>query len=158
VHTVARYRIKSLWHRVRSLAALDFVFLILPYFLNRIYVVLVYLATTFELLLARGDVLKKSLVSRLFWGRGGLYKSLFHILITIFTFTFVLAGVLDRVRASEQKEQALSVSYGVSGNSDLLEQGGSLTTVLAINVAQVNYVVHEHVVVEILSGGLTVGF
>lgn len=118
------------------------------YLVARLTVVYLYTSVALELLFSEIDDLKKALVSRLFWGRGGLYKNVFHITITFFTLFFVIFGLLNRFALNTDQVQALDLSYGASANSDVFQQGGALTTVVALDQNQADYTVYTHVVAE----------
>jgi len=76
--------------------------------------------------------IKKLLVSRLFWGRGSLYKTIFHILIISITGLVAIGGIVVRVSGVNANSKSLNGSITV-GSNDLLEQGGSISAVLAVD-------------------------
>jgi len=99
-----------------------------------------------EVFLMSFSEVKQQVVRRMFWGRGSLYKGSFHIVIISLTVILLVTGIYTRFGVAEARE-SLAVNYGIVGNNDLLEQGASLNTVLAIeDVNQVNYSVRKHVV------------
>ncbi len=92
------------------------------------------------------SIIKQQVVRRMFWGRGSLYRTSFHIAIMIFTVLLLVTGITSRFGVTEAK-QALTVSYGTVGNNDFLEQGANLTTAIPIeDVSQLNYKVTKYTV------------
>ncbi|MCA9387074.1 hypothetical protein KC669_03500, partial [Candidatus Dojkabacteria bacterium] len=74
---------------------------------------------------------KNSLVSKLFWGRSNFYKNISHALMIFSTVFITLTGVLVRVSALTGSEKSsLQVGNQLVGTNDLLQQGGSINTVL----------------------------
>lgn len=87
---------------------------------------------------------KQKVVSRMFWGRGNLYRSSFHILIGIITVAFLVTGLLNKFGASRVEATPLAVSDGAQTNYDLLAQGGNLSTVLPLDPGQINFTVYSY--------------
>jgi murein DD-endopeptidase MepM/ murein hydrolase activator NlpD len=87
---------------------------------------------------------KARLLRRMFWGRGNAYKNAFHIIIVIMTVLLVQTGLITRSDDSDQVK-ALDVNYGIYGNSDLLLQGETISTVVAVDRVA-NFKVTTHVV------------
>lgn len=73
--------------------------------------------------------LKRSIVSRMFWGRSSLYKNVIHFLVIIITISVTLSGIIYRVSDVSASGSTLSGEYTI-GSNDLLTQGGSIATVL----------------------------
>ena len=92
--------------------------------------------------------LKNKVVSRLFWGRSNFYKNISHIFMIVTTVFITLSGVLIRVSSlTESEKSSVLVGSSIVGTDDLLQQGGSIDTVLLSstdNVLTVNWT--EHVV------------
>lgn len=90
---------------------------------------------------------KNAVVHRMFWGRGSLYKSSFHVFIAAITITVLLSGISVKLRS-------ISVNASVESQlqnlviSELGSQGNNLTSVVPINSNQVNYTVREYVIAE----------
>jgi len=70
---------------------------------------------------------KFKLVSRLFWGRSYAYKNISHVVLIFITISIVVFGLFSRIEASAN---GIEKSNNLVGSYDLLEQGGSLQTVL----------------------------
>lgn len=79
--------------------------------------------------------LKRNLVSRMFWGRTPFYKNLLHALILIVTVSFTLTGLFYRVSNLSASQDKLDGQLN-SGTSDLLVQGGSISTVVATDLTR----------------------
>ncbi len=94
--------------------------------------------------------IKNKFVSRLFWGRSNFYKNISHTFMILTTVLITLTGVLLRVSSlTESQTSSLLVGSNIVGTDDLLQQGGSIDTVLLSstdNVLTVNW--QEHVVKE----------
>ncbi len=90
---------------------------------------------------------KSELVKRMFWGRGSWYKNSFHIVVITITGVLLLTGLFSTRYQVSGQASTLDLAYGAYGNSDLLAQGGSLATVVAVDAAT-NYTVFNHVVRE----------
>lgn len=92
---------------------------------------------------------KRRVVTRLFWGRSNFYKNITHFVIISITLAVTITGTIYGVRNSTANAQnTLSAGETVTGQEDLLEQGGSIETVLAtssdnggLNI--INYTVQE---------------
>lgn len=93
---------------------------------------------------------KQRVVSRLFWGRGNFYKNLSHVLMISITVLVTITGVIVRISSLTNAERApLQVGSAISGTDDLLQQGGSIDTVLINSSDSVLSVAwREHVVAE----------
>jgi len=93
---------------------------------------------------------KRRLVSRLYWGRGNYYKNLTHVIMISMTLIAALTGIA--LRFNVQAENSLSSSDTILGTDDLLQQGGSIETVLpqevsasavGLNIRTQKYIVEE---------------
>jgi murein DD-endopeptidase MepM/ murein hydrolase activator NlpD len=71
----------------------------------------------------------------MFWGRGGLYKSSFHISVVFITLFLLITNFASRLAIVQrvEAEEELAFSYASAGNSDLLQQGNSLKSITAID-------------------------
>lgn len=90
------------------------------------------------------EKVKGELVKRMFWGRGSWYKNSFHLVVITITSVLLVTGLFS-TRYQVIGENSLDIAYGSYGNNDLLAQGGSLATVVAVDAAT-NYTVYNHVV------------
>lgn len=83
-------------------------------------------------------------VRKMFWGRGSWYKNSFHAVVIGLTAFFVVSGLFStRYQPIEEESQTLSYSSAAYGNNDLLQQGSSIASVVAIEKV-VNYQVLYH--------------
>lgn len=98
----------------------------------------------FKRLSKQYSIIKKVLVYRSFWGRGGNYKRLLHFSILLITFLIFVSGLTNRF-ASISNTSALAFSGEPVGILDLLVQGGSLQTVL-IGDKNIRFKYFEHIV------------
>ncbi|MCA9378900.1 LysM peptidoglycan-binding domain-containing M23 family metallopeptidase [Candidatus Dojkabacteria bacterium] len=89
-------------------------------------------------------VTKDFLVSRMFWGRGNLYRNSFHLVMMVLTSFALITGVATQLDVFSTTSQALSVSYGLGATSDLLEQGGGITSVLPVDPSTPELQIDEH--------------
>jgi len=89
---------------------------------------------------------KKALVYRSFWGRSSLYKNVLHVTFFIFSVLIVITGISTRLNAVQTASQTLSSQVSLNpGDIDLLQQGGSIQTVLA-STPGVYFTVTQYVV------------
>jgi murein DD-endopeptidase MepM/ murein hydrolase activator NlpD len=106
--------------------------LIPEYLSRRITQGLVFFLASLEIFLEMFDISKNSIVSRLFWGRGNTYRNFFHLFVLVITIGFVLTGLVSRIKAVNNT-RTWDEKGGTIGVEDLLQQGGSIETVLARN-------------------------
>ncbi len=88
---------------------------------------------------------KRKTQSRLFWGRSNFYRNIIHVsmfLITIFPATF---GIATRFFAQETSSN-IKLSAAIAGTSDILEQGGSIQTVLLEEISGGGLTTKKHTV------------
>lgn len=88
--------------------------------------------------------LKSSLISKMFWGRGNLYRSSFHILMAIITFAAVLSGISSRLSILASDDIGLDISSGIIGRQDFLSQAGTAESITAIGELETDYKVYKH--------------
>jgi murein DD-endopeptidase MepM/ murein hydrolase activator NlpD len=146
VLSVALQNLALYFSKILNIPVLDFVLLLPAYLFLRFRQASVFALAGVEVFFMSFSEVKQQVVRRMFWGRGSLYKGSFHIVIIAFTVILLVTGIYTRFGVTEAHE-SLEVNYGIIGNYDLLEQGASLNTVLAIeDVNQVNYSVRRHTV------------
>jgi len=87
--------------------------------------------------------IKSSFVYRSYWGRSSTYKQAVHIAIFVITIVVAFSGVSYRIFGLNESSRSLSSNYlGNSGNVDLLQQGGSVQSLIALNPStpfKINY-------------------
>lgn len=88
---------------------------------------------------------KTGFVYRLFWGRGNLYKKILHTLFVILTVSILVTGISSRISESSQVNATIESGSGIISNIDVLEQGGSIQTVLASTTPS-NFRIFEYTV------------
>ncbi len=92
---------------------------------------------------------KWRLVSNLFWGRSNYHKNLSHFLVIAITFAAMLTGIVFRVsQVTQSNNKVLSASSINNGTDDLLQQGGSINTVLVQESPSLNITTRKHKVKE----------
>lgn len=79
--------------------------------------------------------IKRNVVSRMFWGRTPFYKNILHAIILVVTISFTLTGLFYRVSNVSANQDKLGGNLN-SGTSDLLVQGGSISTVVATDLTR----------------------
>lgn len=135
--------------RLVNLPLFDVLFSFPQYLYLRLRQVYIFSGAFFSVLLDLIVLLKQAVVRRMFWGRGNFYKTFFHITIMVLTISLLVTGLLTRFGQTQSSAQGLTIAYGTVGNNDLLQQGGSLTTVLAIDDPnQANFKVTKYTVVS----------
>ncbi len=75
---------------------------------------------------------KRLIVSRMYWGRSSLYKNISHFLVVFITILFAISGLIYRVADVSASQTKLEGNVNI-GSDDLLQQGGSVATVLRID-------------------------
>lgn len=107
-----------------------------------------------EIQLENAARLKTLTVSRMYWGRSNGYRVAFHYIVTGLTVSALLFGVFSRVFVVEAQTQEIATISGLSVTSDVLQQGSSIQTVLAVDPNTPSIRVSQHVVQqgETLSG------
>ncbi len=73
---------------------------------------------------------KNKIVYRLFWGRSNLYRRVIHFAVFSLTLTFIVFNFSSRIFSQQQKQNTIFSNSLTIGNSDLLEQGGNIETIL----------------------------
>lgn len=91
-----------------------------------------FVITGLEIAAGSFNAVKSHTVSRMFWGRGNLYKNSFHILITLLTVFALFTGIITQFNLNRDT-QALQISYGQGASDDLLQQGAGIQTVLPVD-------------------------
>jgi len=76
--------------------------------------------------------LKAVIISKMFWGRGNFYKNISHFLMISITIVVALGGIIYRVSNVNASQNKLTGALTI-GSDDLLQQGGSISTVLNID-------------------------
>ncbi len=105
--------------------------LILAFFKSIIRVIL---GAIFAFLSYIGVDFKNGIVYRLFWGRGNLYKKVLHLTLVILTVGVIATGISTRIAGSTANSDSIDINQDVIiGDTDLLQQGGNIETVLALN-------------------------
>lgn len=122
-------------------------FLILPkYVSKRVSQITLLILATSKALSKLSDILKYKLVTRMFWGRGNTYKNLTLSIMIIITVSVTLTGILTRVYSVSADKNL----YGdkIIGLEDLLQQGGSIETVLGTDPTLGGIKIQKHKVQE----------
>lgn len=88
--------------------------------------------------------LKGLAVSKMFWGRGSLYRGSFHILMAVVTLGAVLSGVSARLNIIAADSVGLDVSSGIIGRQDFLSQAGTAESITAVGDLDTDYRVYKH--------------
>lgn len=100
-----------------------------------------------EMLISSFTSIKPLFVRRLFWGRSSVYRSALHTGVILIIVAILFATFLTNfVAKAEAAAKPLDVNYGALANQDLLQQGGSITTVLAIDSNPLSYIVSRHTI------------
>jgi murein DD-endopeptidase MepM/ murein hydrolase activator NlpD len=81
---------------------------------------------------------KVYLVSHLFWGRGSMYRNLFHFLITFISVVSLVTGVAAQLQPATAQGE-FGAASGVDFDQDSLQQGASLQSVLPIDATQTGF-------------------
>jgi murein DD-endopeptidase MepM/ murein hydrolase activator NlpD len=87
-------------------------------------------SATPKVVFTSGTDLKKRVVYRFFWGRSNLYKNILHFFVISISIGIFVTGVYQKLYGLNTQKNLNLSSELVSGNYDLLEQGGGIETVL----------------------------
>ena len=103
---------------------------------------------------------KKYFVYRLYWGRSSLYRKFVHFFIIVLTVFVAFGGISTRLTQNSNRVSTIVSNSLTSGNIDLLEQGGSVQSILLAtttnNFEIINYTVKEGDTFESISSKFNV--
>jgi len=88
---------------------------------------------------------KDFIVQRMFWGRGSLYRTSFHIVIFALTLLIVVSGVSTRLNISAQSN-GLALNETAIGRKDLIYQAGTAEALSVISENDADIEVYKYVV------------
>jgi len=108
-------------------------------------IVVVYIHELFSLAVDSVINFKNAIVRRMFWGRGSLYKSSFHLFVAGITITVLFSGISLKLRTSSVNASAEGQLQSLA-ISELGSQGSNLTSVVPVANNQGNYVVTEYTI------------
>lgn len=136
---------RKIFEFLKSLPLIGNFFYFWEYTYWRVRLVVVYAGAVWAWLLESFSGVKEFFVSRMFWGRGSWYRNSFHLLVIGISTIFLFTGVLSRLGSIEAERQALSIAYGAIGNADVLAQGGSISSVVAVDstAPNINLTLHR---------------
>lgn len=96
---------------------------------------------------AFGSFYRKNFAYKIYWGRSSLYKSFIHFSIVSLTVIITLGGISTRLTANNNRSNTIVADSITSGNVDLLEQGGSVQSILLASTTNnfdiISYTVQE---------------
>lgn len=86
-------------------------------------------------------------VRRMYWGRGSLYRSAFHVIIFSITIISLIVGLSNRINIARGSDNdGLLLSTGVIGYDDTLYQTGTTESITAIVPTAKNWPEYTHIV------------
>ncbi len=77
-----------------------------------------------------GKFYRKHFAYRLYWGRSSLYKQFIHGFVIVLTVLVALGGISTRFIQNSNRTNTIVADSLTTGNIDLLEQGGSVQSIL----------------------------
>lgn len=84
-------------------------------------------------------------IRRMYWGRGSLYRSFFHIVVISLTVVSLFVGISSRLNVGNPEESTgLVLATGIIGNSDTFYQAGTTEAIVAQNPNQNPWGETEH--------------
>ncbi|KXK26705.1 MAG: Spore germination protein YaaH [candidate division WS6 bacterium OLB20] len=102
-------------------------------------------AAAVEVLIGFGADVKAWAVQRMFWGRSSLYRSSFHLVVSVITITAVLSGLSARLNIiSVAGAQGLDATSGIIGRQDVIQQSGTAETIYVASANTPDYPVYKH--------------
>lgn len=103
---------------------------------------------------------KKNFAYRLYWGRSSLYRKFIHSFIVVMTVLVALGGITSRFTENTNRANTIVADSVTSGNIDLLEQGGSVQSILQATTTNnfdiLTYTIKEGDTYEILEDNFNV--
>ncbi len=105
-----------------------------------------FLYATFEVMVNIANGSKAWIVQRMFWGRSSLYRTAFHVMISIVTIVAVLSGISSRLNISAQASEGLDITSGLIGRQDIFSQSGTAESIAALDGNVPDYPVYKHIV------------
>jgi LysM repeat protein len=91
--------------------------------------------------------LKAKIISKMFWGRGSAYRTIAHLFMSMVTIIGTLTGVISLL-TPVSASQSFTAEVGAQFNSDSLEQGSSIQTVLRTDKTGLKALVEIHTVTK----------
>ena len=93
------------------------------------------------------NAVKQWSIRRIYWGRGSLYRTAFHIIVFVMTIAGFFIGISSRINLFKTNEQlGLVLASGVIGNADTLYQAGTAETITPIDPYSKNWPEFKYVV------------
>jgi murein DD-endopeptidase MepM/ murein hydrolase activator NlpD len=77
--------------------------------------------------------IKDALIPKMFWGRSNFYKNLTFIIIFSLTLFISLSGIVAKISGNDSLNTLALSTEITTGQYDILQQGGSIETVLTID-------------------------
>lgn len=82
----------------------------------------------------------------MFWGRGSLYRSSFHVLMLGLTSFAIITGIASQILAVSSGQESLTTTFAQGPTDDFLQQGSSIQSVLSINPFEPAVEIFNHTV------------
>lgn len=123
----------------------DFFIFLPQYTVRRIEQSLIFAYTSFQVTYEFGSFIKQKLVSRMFWGRSLLYKNILHAVMLSATIIILIGGITSRFSVISA-DGIFNQNNNLIGSDDLLQQGGSIETVLTLDPKFLGLNLKPHVV------------
>lgn len=122
-----------------------FIRLLLDYLQLRIRQITLFTYAAWLVLFGAATEFKSIIVRSMFWGRGSLYRTAFHLVISIITVSIVLTGVSSRFNIiSANSTAGLDINSGIVGRQDLFAQAGTAESLSSIEEEQYDFEVKRH--------------
>ncbi len=118
---------------------------IAPYLILRFRQLFFFVFAFVSLILGLFDSLKDWIVQRMFWGRGSLYRTSFHVIIFALTLVIVVSGISTKLNISA-KTTGLALNESVIGRKDLIIQAGTAEALSVIAANEADFEVYKYIV------------
>ncbi len=131
---------------LEKLPILDAVLTFPGYLYSRLHSLYIVLGIIIDMAVSVFSESKSKLVSKMFWGRGSLYRSSFHLIMSSITVLAITTGLASQILAVGSGQESLNTSFSQGPTDDFLQQGSSLQAVLEVDPFEPAVNIFKHTV------------
>ncbi len=131
---------------LEKLPILDAVLTFPGYLYRRLHSLYIVLGIIIDMAVSEFYESKSKLVSKMFWGRGSLYRSSFHLIMSSITVLAITTGLASQILAVGSGQESLNTSFSQGPTDDFLQQGSSLQAVLEVDPFEPAVNIFKHTV------------
>jgi murein DD-endopeptidase MepM/ murein hydrolase activator NlpD len=82
----------------------------------------------------------------MFWGRGSLYRTAFHLFVFSLTLLIVLSGISTKLNLISAQAESLDLTASVIGGNDIMSQSGTAESVSVLDQTETDYTIEKYIV------------